>query len=769
MGTLEKFGLGRKMKGAGYLSDKRKEEPFNPRTNGYVKAVIITVFFLGLILFYPGGLFQDVSYKLGDTWRDDDLIAPFTFSLLKSQDEIDAEIADIAANTPPIFYQNPGVDELVQVRLDTLFNRSIRVLELYAQYRMSLLTDNGSLALSDSTRYMAERQNSGVAFDDRSWSILTEQYAALRIAEIRGNAMAGTRFIGIDVRIRTEFLIDELLTDGIIDTPKSTIQLPGILVRSPRDRTQRTLSVSQVRDLPEVRDYALYRFSRTLGEEAAHVAQNVLEAVIQPNLVYNEPETRSRIDEAVGAISPTKGAIPVGELIIRKGDVITSESLTVLESLASARIENRSPVEEWQRIAGNLLVIIAIFITYLLYLYLYRNPIFDSNPMLVLVLIAIGIVVGIAFFLARAEALSMYLVPIAIAPIILTIIFDSRVGLMTTTTLALMVGFINGNDFEFVLASVTAGSMAVYSVRDVKNRNQFFLTTPALVFGSYVLVTLGFTLLKAEAWASWFSDMSFMAGGVVLIWLTYPLILMFEKVFKVTTDVSLLELNDHNHPLLKLLMSTAPGTFQHSLQVANLSESAAAAIGANSLLCRVGSLYHDIGKTDRPEYFVENQMGGANEHDKLKPRMSVLVIKNHVAQGVKLADEHNLPDIVTDFIKTHHGTSVIRFFYEKAKDQAESESSVRDEDFRYEGPLPHSKETGIVMLADGVEAAAKAMSEPNYTKLENLVNRLVDERVDEGQLNNCPLTFQDLRIIKETFRNVLVGIYHQRIKYPGNA
>jgi putative nucleotidyltransferase with HDIG domain len=769
MGTLDNIGLGRKMRGAGYLGDKRKDDPFVMSKNGYVKTGILTLFFIGLILFYPGGLFQDVVYKVGEPWRDDDLIAPITFALLKSEAEINAETAEIASGTAPIFTQKIGVNESVQQKLDTLFSQTERVLDLYATYRMSLLAGSASASDFDSLRYMQERSAVIPVFDSRSWSILTSQYAVLRIAEASRSRVALDRFIGVDVRIRTEFLISELFAEGVIDTPKSTLGTPGILVRNPADRTQKALPVAQLRDLPEVRDYAQYRFSRTLGDDAAHVAQQVLQAVIEPNLVYNEQETRAKIDEAVSAISPTKGAIPVGELIIRKGDLITASTLNVLESLAAARMESRSTIDHWQRIAGNLLVILAIFSTYLLYLYLYRNPIFDHNLMLTLVLLAVSMIVGLAFFIARTEALSLYLVPIAIAPIILTIIFDSRVGLMTTTTLALMVGFINGNDFEYVVAAITAGSMAVFSVRDVKNRSQFFLTTPGLVFISYFFVTLGFTLLKSGAWDGWISNMSFVAGSVVLIWLTYPLILLFEKLFKVTTDVSLLELNDNNHPLLKLLMTQAPGTFQHSLQVANLGEAAASAIGANSLLCRVGALYHDVGKTDRPEYFVENQMGGPNEHDKLKPRMSVLVIKNHVAQGVKLAEEHQLPDIVIDFIKTHHGTSVIRYFYEKARDQAETEAEVREEDFRYEGPLPHTKETGILLLADCVEASARAMSDPSYTKLENLVNKMVDERLAEGQLNNCPLTFQDLRIIKETFRTILVGVYHQRIKYPGNA
>jgi putative nucleotidyltransferase with HDIG domain len=242
--------------------------------------------------------------------------------------------------------------------------------------------------------------------------------------------------------------------------------------------------------------------------------------------------------------------------------------------------------------------------------------------------------------------------------------------------------------------------------------------------------------------------------------------LLFEKLFKVTTEVSLLELNNNNHPLLKQLMTTAPGTFQHSLQVANLAEAAASAINANSLLCRVGAMYHDIGKMDKPEYFVENQFG-PNEHDKLKPRMSAMVIKNHVTTGVKMGQDANLPDVIIDFIKTHHGDSVIKYFFDKAQKTAEKGSEVREEDFRYDGPIPNSKETGILLLADGIEASSRAMSEPSYQKLENLVNRMVDERLEEGQLNNCDLTYRDLTKIKDAFLGILVGMYHSRVKYPG--
>jgi putative nucleotidyltransferase with HDIG domain len=357
---------------------------------------------------------------------------------------------------------------------------------------------------------------------------------------------------------------------------------------------------------------------------------------------------------------------------------------------------------------------------------------------------------------------------VAVTPIILTIIFDSRVGLMAAFNLALLTGLITGNNYEYVVATTVACSLGLFSVRDIKNRSQFFFTTPGIVFISYAVVIIGFNMTGFEGWGALLNDLFYVGINAVFILFTYPLILLFEKVFKVTTDFTLLELSDTNLPLLKELMTRAPGTFHHSLQVANLSEAAAGAIGANGLLCRVGALYHDIGKMENPGYFVENQIG-ANEHNKLKPRMSALVIKAHVSNGVKMAREHDLPEAVIDFIRTHHGTSLIRFFYEKAIEKTDSEKDeVQQEDFRYDGPLPQTKETGILLLADGVEAASRAMKDPHYQKLENLINKMVDERVYEGQLSKTPLTFQDLRSIKETFLNILVGIYHSRVEYPAD-
>lgn len=762
MFNLEQFGLGRKKKG--YFPDRknRNEQESGIKRSSYIKAAIILVFLGLLISFFPGSSYRDFSYKTGEPWRADDLTAPFTFSLLKDREEIREAEQEARINTPSIFYLNTDAIVEVESRLDNVFIELSPLLDLYSDWYNAQL-QNSDEVYQDSLRFTQALADVNLPFDDVSLNALLENYVR---SSTSGNRPNANRFIGIDMRSQVATTIQELHQDGVINIPKPELSIPEIMLRDESNRTEQILNSTTLRDIPEARDFGHFRLNRTFSGDIATAAIELFEYANVPNYNYSYDETETAVIQAIDAISPTKGAVTGGQMIIRKGDLITPERLNMLQSLEAARSTRASDLEIWQQHVGNAIIIIAIFLFFIMYLYLYRNPIFSNNAMLTLVLLAMAIVLTFAIFVIRIDGLSIYLVPMAIAPIILTIIFDSRVGLMTTTALALTIAFMSGNNFEYVVSAITASSIAVYSVRDIKNRSQFFLTTPALVFVSYVLILFGFTLIRPGGWDVFWSLMIFVVGNAIFIWLTYPLILLFEKLFKVTTEVSLLELNNNNHPLLKSLMTRAPGTFQHSLQVANLAEAGASAINANSLLCRVGALYHDIGKMDKPEYFVENQFG-ENEHDKLKPRMSAMVIKNHVSTGVKMAQEANLPDIIVDFIKTHHGDSIIRYFYEKAKKSVEKGSEVREEDFRYNGPVPNSKETGILLLADCVEASSRAMSEPSYQKLENLVNRMVDERLEEGQLNNCDLTYRDLTKIKESFLGILVGMYHSRVKYPG--
>lgn len=765
MGILEKLGLApKKKKGAPVIGEKKKqqEEESSLKHNPYLRALILLLFLGVVILSIPESTFKEpTNYKVGEPWRADDLTAPFTFAVQKSDQELEEEREAIRETTPPIFHREPDVNITVQGKIDTLFKRLSSVKTGYDRWQQAKDEDSNN-AQRDSLDFEELKNNSAISLSDSVWQTLVENYDLLS-GQNNGN---GDQYAEADLKEELEQLANEVLDDGVIDLDKNDISNDEITIRDLQERTEQTMNLVNVRDLPEATEYAQYRLSRNFYEELANAGSEIFSQTIQANLLHNEEETQARIDDALDEISTSKGAVAQGQVIIRRGDIVTSEKYNMLQSLAEARAQNASTMERWLRYGGDIIAIIAILTIFFFYLYLYRRYIYVDNAMLLLVLIAFSLVIIGSSIVYNFENISPFIVPVAIAPIILTIIFDSRVGLLSTITLALLTGLINGNNFEFVTATTVACSLGLFSVRDIKKRSQFFFTTPGIVFASYLIVVLGFSATTFDSWGNLGSEVLYIAINALFILFTYPLILLFEKSFKVTTDFSLLELSDTNLPLLKKLMTKAPGTFHHSLQVSNLAEAAAGAIRANGLLCRVGGLYHDIGKMENPGYFTENQTE-INEHDKLKPRMSALVIKAHVSNGVKVAEEHGLPDVIIDFIKTHHGTSLIKFFWEKAKEQADSsKKEIKEKDFRYDGPLPQSKETGILLLADGVEAASRAMKDPNYQKLENLIDKMVDERVNEGQLSKTPLTFQDIRTIKETFLNILVGIYHSRVEYP---
>ncbi len=767
MDLLEKLGLARKTKGlAPIVSDNKGKdhEPFSLNDSIYIKALIFIVFLAFVILIFPRFNYKQTSYQIGEPWRHEDLTAPFTFSLIKNKDELEKEKKQIVKETSPIFYEDNHAPLLVQNHIDSLFEAVVPVLKDYAQWQHDKSTGNPS-AQQDSVQYQALRNSTNIDLDDNGWNPLLQSFS--HYYPKNSLATAEKDYVGSTILAKLNTLVNQVMRDGVVNRDKSSIADNELIVRNQKNSTERSYFLANVRDINGAKEYARYWLSRELPANAANAGSQIFGVVIQPNLIYNKEETDQRINSALASISPTEGAVAKGQVIIRKGDLVDSTKVNMLRSLAKARQERASQFEVWQQYFGEVLIIVGVVLVFFMYIYLYRKPIYDENSKFLLVFLAMALVVGATAFVVRFDNISAYVVPIAITPIILTIVFDSRVGLLTTITLSMLAGMMVGYNFEFMVATITASSMAVYSVRDIKNRSQFFLFTPGLVLATYVVVLAGFTLSRLGDFSHLGEQLISVLINSVLIWLTYPLILLFEKLFKVTTDVTLLELSDTNQPLLKKLMMRAPGTFHHSLQVANLAEAAGTEIGANALLCRVGALYHDIGKTEKPEYFVENQTAGMNGHNKLKPRMSAIIIKSHVSNGVKMAEEANLPEVVIDFIRTHHGTSLIRFFYEKARENTDKSFEIQEEDFRYEGPIPTTKETGIVMLADGVEASCRSMTEPTYARIDNLVSNIIDQRLKEGQLNDCPLTFKDLQEIKKRFMNILVGMYHGRVKYPG--
>ncbi len=771
MSILEKLGLAPKKKeGAPVIGEKKKkqEQTSALKHNTTIRVLIILVFLGVLVASIPQTTLKEpTNYSQGEPWRGEDLTAPFTFAIKKSSNEIEQERQTIRETTPPIFHLDNSARVNIQTRLDSLFRDLQSVTEVYTEWQNAKENNEDDIS-RDSLRFEQRKNQFPISLSDDSWETLLENYESVRAENQtpETKTASGNEFIALDLKDQLEDQINELLDDGIINVSKDELSNDEITIRNLRERTERTVNLVNVRGLSEAREYAAYRLSRNYYEDIADAGSEIFSQIIQPNLIYNDEETQARIEEELTEISSSKGAVTEGQVIIRKGDIVNKDRYNMLQSLAEARAQNASTIERWASYGGDVLAIISILTIFFFYIYLYRRWIFDDNSMLLLVLITMALVCISSSITYDLENISPYLVPVAVAPIILTIIFDSRVGLLSTITLALLTGLINGNNFEYVTATTVACSLGLFSVRDIKDRSQFLFTTPGIVFISYVVVVFGFSMTGFEGWSEFGNELFFIAINAVFILFTYPLILLFEKCFQVTTDFTLIELSDTNLPLLKQLMTKAPGTFHHSLQVSNLAEAAAGAIGANSLLCRVGGLYHDIGKMENPGYFAENQ-AGSNDHDKLKPRMSALVIKAHVSNGVKMAEENGLPETIIRFIKTHHGTSLIKYFWDKARKEADADKKeIREEDFRYDGPLPRTKETGILLLADGIEAASRAMKDHNYQKIENLITKMVDDRVDDGQLSKTPLTFQDLRTIKEIFLNILVGIYHSRVEYP---
>ncbi len=360
-----------------------------------------------------------------------------------------------------------------------------------------------------------------------------------------------------------------------------------------------------------------------------------------------------------------------------------------------------------------------------------------------------------------------YFVLVPVASMIVTIVFDSRVAFQTTIAVALLVGAMKGNDFGAMFTSLSAGALAVYTVRDIKNRTQIFRSL-VFIFIGYSVATLAISLQQVEDASTILAKFSLIAVNSVLSpIITYGLLIFFEKVFNIATDLTLLELSDFNHPLLRELSQKAPGTFHHSIIVGTLAEKAAKAVGANPILARVGAYYHDIGKIMRPEYFIENTMDSdKSKHEWLPPDVSVQMVVSHVTDGIALANKHHLPQRVIDFIPMHHGTTLVAYFYGKALRRPFATGDVSEEDYRYDGPKPHSKETAIVMLADSVEAAARSLQDKSLDNIETVMEDIVKSRYEEGQLDNTDLTFSDLTRIKESFLSVMSGIYHKRIEYP---
>jgi len=487
---------------------------------------------------------------------------------------------------------------------------------------------------------------------------------------------------------------------------------------------------------------------------------------LEPNLQADVSKNQEIERETIASIGPTRGIVQQGQRIIGEGDVVNDERFLLLESYRNAyEKELGDSWSRWLIRIGQFLMVLVCISALLLYLFHYRHEILTNNVKTTFIFLLLVLNIFGGAMISGSETISMYLVPFVIFPVILRSFYDARTALFFHLVAMMIIGFLVPNSFEFITMQILAGFAAIISFQHLHRRGQLVMTS-IIVFITYLIIYSALALMHTGSFTEIEpTDLAWLAGNSLLVLVSYPLIYVFEKVFGFVSDVTLIELSDTNHPLLRKMAEEAPGTFQHSLQVANLAESVIREIGGNPLLVRTGAMYHDIGKTENPVYFTENQAGKGNPHDQMKREDSAAVIISHVTRGMELARKHRLPQPVIDFIPTHHGTSKAQYFLKMQKIE-NPESEVDESRFAYPGPRPQTKETAVLMMADSIEAASRSLPEYSKEKIEHLVDQIIDHQFNEGQFNDSEITFRDITVARAIFKKKLTNIYHARIVYP---
>ena len=760
-----------------------------PEGNWFKVVVVVCLVLLTTLAFYHENV-RESAVGVGEMWSGHTILAPFDFPLWKTEDSLEAERARVRRTIEPIFYRVHDAADRMDANVETVSSELSSVFRRYANYLTRARRDSlaaadsvGPVQLSpetiqDSLAYLEARQGGTVRFTEEQWRWLGWDYAR--------------RIPSMPDPLRTDFestpplyesLLDAIFNrilrqqSQVLSVPIDSIVTAQISVRDTSDSSFEIVAKANLIGLnrlyEQVNDYVEMYFGLETPAQV-NAGTQLLQAILVPGLEYQRASTERLWQEAEADLTEVRGMVAQGEEIVRRGEQVTPAIHQRLQSLAIARVEMSARGDARvivsrllsMRTLGKLLIALTTFGIFFLYLILARPAIIQDNKMVLLIgLVYAGIVLLFAGTV-RTDPDYMYIVPVLVVSVLFTIVFDSRVALFGTLVLSLVGGLILDFDFQYTYATLLAGTFAVFSVRDVRNRGQLFLSAAFALIG-YAVVLGSFWLLEYSSTLT-LGRYSVLVGiNSFLLATTYPLLWVLERLFGVTTDLRLMELADTNQPLLRMLSTKAPGTFNHVVHVSNMAETIADTIGANALLARVGALYHDVGKAYRPEAFTENQRGGENVHDQLVPRLSAQIIIDHVKKGVEFGLEQNLPRPILDMIAQHHGTTTTAYFYHRAKtERKEGEPPVNTADYRYPGPPPQTKEAGILMLCDSTEAASRSLKTQDEATLTSLIDNIVDARVADGQLDDTGLTFRDVRLIKKTLFKQLCAIYYVRPAYP---
>jgi hypothetical protein len=471
-------------------------------------------------------------------------------------------------------------------------------------------------------------------------------------------------------------------------------------------------------------------------------------------MVYDHEATEAERQKAAQNVE--KVIYKKGQYIVQDGQPVTEEQIAMLKELGLLKDE----LFDVPLVVGLGLLILVLEIAGMLYIHYFEKELADQPHMFILISLVVCLTLGVSYGMS---VVNQYLMPVAMSALLLTVLIKPRIAFFVNVLLAVLVGIMTRGQLGVVVAGLLGGMTGIFIAHRSQQRNGLFLAGLGASAASMLSIAGYELIVSGSWWAALRSSLWGGGSGVLAAVLAVGTLPIWENVFGIITPIRMIELSNPNHPLLKRLLREAPGTYHHSIIVANLAENAAQAVGANGLLARVGAYYHDVGKLNRPYYFRENQLTSENPHDKLNPTLSTNIITSHTKDGVKLAQKYRIPKVIQDFILQHHGTTPVIYFYHTAKN---NNKDVRLDDFRYTGPKPQSPETAIVMLADTVEAAVRTLPDPTPGKIEGLIRRLIKERLEDGQLDECHLTLKDLDSIATAFKDVLCGIFHERVEYP---
>ncbi|MBU4443490.1 HDIG domain-containing protein [bacterium] len=741
-----------------------------------------------IALLFPKNRYSEYNYKINDITRSA-VIAPFDYPILKSETELSNDRNDALKKIHFVFLQNNDIQRTELSNLEIFFKDiekvrsakkkyedSIRLLDRYRYSKrydeILSMTQTDSISYSNLATYLQENYQ----FEENS---IVYTQLILNLENQKDNVSFPFNFYPLLRQI-----LSNLYAQLILDISKEQIISDRIAIS--QNNEELLVDYDQLLTLKEAWTKAKLTLQAKYPEQDSKFINTGYEIIVKflkPNLIYHKEKTESRQQEAINKVPISKGIILENEKIVDANTKITPEIYQKLESLSKDRARRaniRGGLRKSLPLIGDPIIFIgqillvsiiaSFFITFLLS---YRRSILRDPKMVVLLGIIFVIQSLFTLFFVQKFNISEFAIPITIAAMTLTILFDSKIAFVGAATITMIVGAQLQGSLNFIITSVFVNSFAIYSVRKLRKRSQLFQSIIYILLGYLIAISVT-ELLKYSSIQEMTNDLLYAGiNGVLSPFLTYGIISLLEGIFGITTDLTLLELADFNHPLLKSLSKEATGTFTHSVTVGNLAEAAADTVGANALRARVGAYYHDIGKITKPEYFVENQSYNINKHDNLAPNLSALIIINHIKEGIRLAKEYKLPKAIIDFISTHHGTTRVEFFYNKAMEQSDGDTLINESDFQYPGPKPHTKETGVLMICESIEAASRSLEKPTVGNIEKIIDQIIEKRLKEGQLDECPLTLADLSKIKGDIKSntgimpILKGLHHLRVEYPG--